>query len=234
MVPICSVAEGVAIKTGMTEIVQAVEILRCELIMSELVVAKLIVSELVSCPVYLIVRGKRVVTGVLVAGNSPSIARHSVTVTDIVGSDVMAAGAHGVAGNMPVEGVSRAQAMATPPMTNATMSSKPMVSTASAMPAAAVKSGKSTAPALIATASTPTAMPAATATPASVSARDCRDVRDETKRANCNARCQNAYRPLHGALSLTEFGSNAREPTHLNVTVVSAGSFLDFEAKVPC
>jgi predicted N-formylglutamate amidohydrolase len=83
-----------------------------------------------------------------------------------------------------------------------------------------------------ATASAPTAMsPAATATMPAAS--DCRDVRDEAKRANRNARCQNAYRPLHGALSLIEVGSNAREPTHLNVTVVSAASFLDAEAKVP-
>jgi hypothetical protein len=119
-----------------------------------------------------------------------------------------------------------------------------MVATASAMPAAtsAVKRGKPSAPAVIATAtaSTPTAMPAATSasmpTPTApmTAAGDCRDVRDEAKRANRNARCQNAYRPLHGALSLIEVGSNAREPTHLNVTVVSAASFLDSEAKVPC
>jgi hypothetical protein len=127
-----------------------------------------------------------------------------------------------------------AQAMATPPMANATMSGKPMVSTASAMPAAtpAMKPGKSTAPAVKATASTAPAVKATASTP--MPAGDCRDVRDEAKRANRNARCQNAYRPLHGALSLIEVGSNAREPTHLNVTVVSAASFLDSEAKVPC
>jgi hypothetical protein len=134
--------------------------------------------------------------------------------------------------------------MATPPMTNATMSSKPMVPTASAMPAptAAVKPGKSTAPAVKATASTAPAVKATASAPTAMSpaatapmpAGDCRDVRDEAKRANRNARCQNAYRPLHGALSLIEVGSNARKPTHLNVTVVSAASFLDSEAKVPC
>jgi len=51
MVPVGMVAECVAIKTSVTEIVQAVEILRCELVVSELVVAKLIVSELVSSAV---------------------------------------------------------------------------------------------------------------------------------------------------------------------------------------
>jgi D-ribose pyranose/furanose isomerase RbsD len=48
MVPIGIVAEGVAIKTGVIEIIQTVEILRRELVVSKLVVAKLIVSELVS------------------------------------------------------------------------------------------------------------------------------------------------------------------------------------------
>jgi hypothetical protein len=185
-----------------------------------------------------------------VTGNSPSIACHGVTVTDVVTSDMMTA-AHGVAANsMSMGSVSRkamsARAVATPPMANATMSGKPMVSTASAMPAAtpamkpgkstapAVKATASTAPAVKATASTPTAMPPAAAATTPMPAGDCRDVRDEAKRANRNARCQNAYRPLHGALSLIEVGSNAREPTHLNVTVVSAASFLDSEAKVPC
>jgi D-ribose pyranose/furanose isomerase RbsD len=51
MVPIGMVAEGVAIKPGVIEIVQTVKILRCELIVSELVVAKLIVRELVSTAV---------------------------------------------------------------------------------------------------------------------------------------------------------------------------------------
>ena len=83
---------------------------------------------------------------------------------------------------------------------------------------------------------TPTATTPLPATPTAPmpAASDCRDVRDEAKRANRNARCQNAYRPLHGALSLIEVGSNAREPTHLKVTVVSAASFLDSKAKVPC
>jgi hypothetical protein len=134
--------------------------------------------------------------------------------------------------------------MTTPPMTHVGRGT--MGATASAMPAAtsAVKRSKPTAPAVIATAATPTAMPtaatptamppAAATTPAAVSATpatpmpagDCRDVRDQAKRAHRNACRQNAYRSLHGALSLIEVGSNAREPTHLNVTVVSAASFL--------
>ena len=44
MVPVGTVAEGVAIKPSVIEIVQAVEILRCELIVS-----KLVVSELIEC-----------------------------------------------------------------------------------------------------------------------------------------------------------------------------------------
>jgi hypothetical protein len=47
MVPVGIVAKCVAIKSSVIEIVQAVEILRCELIVRKLVVAKLIVSELV-------------------------------------------------------------------------------------------------------------------------------------------------------------------------------------------
>ena len=48
MIPIGVVAEGVAIKTGVIEIVQTMKILRCELVVSELIVVELIVSELVS------------------------------------------------------------------------------------------------------------------------------------------------------------------------------------------
>jgi hypothetical protein len=47
MVPVGMVAERVAIKPSVIEIVQTVEIMLCKLVMSELVVAKLIVSELV-------------------------------------------------------------------------------------------------------------------------------------------------------------------------------------------
>jgi hypothetical protein len=47
MVPVDIVAEGVAVKSSVIEIVQSVEILCGELIVSKLVVAKLIVSPLV-------------------------------------------------------------------------------------------------------------------------------------------------------------------------------------------
>ena len=47
MVPVRIVTEGVAVKPGVIEIVQTVEILRCELVVGELVVVELIVRELV-------------------------------------------------------------------------------------------------------------------------------------------------------------------------------------------
>ena len=47
MVPVGMVAECVPIKPGVIEIVQTVEILRCELVVGELVVVELIVRELV-------------------------------------------------------------------------------------------------------------------------------------------------------------------------------------------
>lgn len=42
MIPVGIVAKCVAIKSGLIEIVQAVEILRCELIVSELVVSEIL------------------------------------------------------------------------------------------------------------------------------------------------------------------------------------------------
>jgi hypothetical protein len=80
MVPVGIVAECVAIKSGITEIVQTFEILRCELVVSELIVAKMIVG------------GERVATSVfqIVTGNPPSITGHCVIVTEIT------AAAHGV------------------------------------------------------------------------------------------------------------------------------------------
>jgi hypothetical protein len=47
MVPVGIVAECVAIKSSVIEIVQTVEILRCELVVSELVVSELIVAQLI-------------------------------------------------------------------------------------------------------------------------------------------------------------------------------------------
>jgi hypothetical protein len=68
-----------------------VEILRCELVVSELVVSELIVAKL-------IVSGKRIATSVfqIVTGNPPSISSHCVVVTEIMGSELMTAAAHGV------------------------------------------------------------------------------------------------------------------------------------------
>jgi hypothetical protein len=192
MVPVGGVAECVAIKPGVIEIVQTVEILRCELVVSELIVSELITAKL-------IVGGKRVATRVceIVTGNPSSITGHRVIVTEIMGSELMTAAAHGVTGkSMCVHGVSRkavsAQCMATPPMTHvghATMGSKPVKPaampataptvkpskpTASAMPATTpaaptVKTGKTTAAAAKSTASTAPAMPAA-ATPTAMPA----------------------------------------------------------------
>ena len=47
MVPVGIVAECIAVKPGVIEIIQTMEILRYELMVSKLIMAKLIVSELV-------------------------------------------------------------------------------------------------------------------------------------------------------------------------------------------
>jgi hypothetical protein len=178
------VAECVAIKSGLTEIVQTVKILCRELVVSQLIVAKLIV-------------GERVMTCVrdTMASNPSSITGHCVIVTEIMGSELMTAAAHGVTSRKAVS----AQCMATPPMTNvgqATMGSKRMNPTASAMPAATptAKPGKPTASAkpvpTPAAKSTPTPTP--TATTATLSGER-RDVRHHAERANRNARGQNTY-----------------------------------------
>ena len=99
MVPVAIVAECVAIKSGLIEIVQAVKILRCELVVSKLIVSELIVAEL-------IMGGERVVTSVceIVTGKPRSITGHCVIVTEIMGSDVAA---HGVTSkSVCVHGVS--------------------------------------------------------------------------------------------------------------------------------
>jgi len=118
MVPAGVVAECVAIKSRLTEIVQTAEILRRELIVSELIVAKLIVG------------GKRI----------------GVIVTEIMRSELMTVVAHGVTSKwrMRVRPPMSAQCMATLPMTHgaqATTGSKSMkctagTSTPTPMPAA--------------------------------------------------------------------------------------------------
>ena len=86
MVPVGIVAECVAVESGLTEIVQTVEILRCELVVSELIVSELIVAKLIVPK--LIVGGGRVVTSVceIVTGNPPSMTGHCVVVTEIMRS----------------------------------------------------------------------------------------------------------------------------------------------------
>ena len=128
MVPVGIVAECVAIKSGLTEIVQTVEILRCELVVSELVVSKLIVAKLIVAK--LIVGGERVVTSVceIVTGNPPSMTGHCVVVTEIMGS--VTAAAHDVRVRPAVS----ARCMAAPPMTHVGQAT---VGKSAAMPATA-------------------------------------------------------------------------------------------------
>ena len=199
------VAECVAVEPSMIEIVQTVEILRCELVVSELVVSELVVSELVVAK--LIVGGKRIATSVceIVTGNPPGISVHCVIVTEIMGT----AAAHGV--------TMSAQCMATPPMTHVGQATMEPTMESTAMPATAptVKPAvKTTKPAMPApTAAMPaaaTAMPAAaTAMPAAAATampRDCRHVRHDAKRAHRNARCQNSNRSLlHGTFPTQNF-----------------------------
>jgi hypothetical protein len=173
------------------------------------------------------VGGKRVVTGVrnTVTSNSPSIARHSVTVTEIVASELMTAAGYGMTRSMSMEGVREpvsAQRVAAPAMTNPTVgkSVEPTASMESA--ASTVKSGKSMEPTTSAvkpttasamkptTASTVKAATASATMPATATAPtamtgDCRNVSYDAKRANRNARCQNAYRfLLHDAFPISK------------------------------
>ena len=144
-------------------------------------------------------------------------------VTEIMGSELMTAAAHGVTSkSMSVVGVRRkAVSMATPPMTNvpaATMGSKSMKATATAV---ATTSAVPT---------TTSAMPTTSAVPtASTAFCDCRSVRDDAKRANRNARCQNTYCFLfHGgfAQSTSKASGSQRSRADLpNLTIVDAASF---------
>jgi len=193
MVPVAIVAECVAIKSGLIEIVQAVKIPRCELVVSKLIVSELIVAEL-------IMGGERVVTSVceIVTGKPRSITGHCVIVTEIMGGEVSAAATHRVTSkSVCVHGVSRkamsAQRMAVAgkpmkPAAAESMGSKPVKSTASSKPMSA-----------------PAAKSMTTATTATPSGK-CRDVRHDAKRAHRNARRQNSYRSLlHGAFPIDHF-----------------------------
>ena len=225
MVPVGIVAECVAIKSGLTEIVQTVEILRCELVVSELVVSKLIVAKLIVAK--LIVGGERVVTSVceIVTGNPPSMTGHCVVVTEIMGS--VTAAAHDVRVRPAVS----ARCMATPPMTHVGQAT---VGKSAAMPATAstvISSSKPTAPAVKSTASAVKST-ASTSASAFAAPGDCRSVRDDAKRANRNACRQNAYRSLrHGTLPIRNSkavgvaarATTARTSPHLDLlTAMSA------------
>src|SRR5215472_11872319 len=104
MIPVGMVAECVAIKSGLTEIVQTFEILRRELIVSELVVRELIVSELI---VAKLIVGGEIVTGI-----------NCLIVTEIMGSELMTVAAYRVTSKtVCVRGVSRkAVSIATRPV----------------------------------------------------------------------------------------------------------------------
>src|SRR5262249_29439314 len=118
MVPVGVVAECVAIKSRLSEIVQTVEILRRELVVSPLVMAKLIVDE-------------RVVTCVCdtVAGNPHSITGHRVIVTEIMGSVVMTVAAPSMT---HVGQATMGSKRMTPTPAAQSMCSKPVKPTASA------------------------------------------------------------------------------------------------------
>jgi hypothetical protein len=135
MVPVGMVAECVAIKSGLTEIVQTFEILRRELIVSELAVRELIVRELIVAKLIMakLIMAKLIMAKLSVGGEIVT-GINCVIVTEIMGSNLMTAAAQGVTSkSMSVIGVRRG--MTTPPMTNvghATVGSKP-----AAMPATA-------------------------------------------------------------------------------------------------
>jgi hypothetical protein len=145
LVPVGIVAKRVAIKSGLTEIVETFEILRCELVVRELVVSELIVAKLIVATIVF----------PIVTGSPPSITSHCMVVTEIMRGVLMTATDHGVASKrrMRVRPAVSAQGMATPPTTyggHATVRSKSMKC--------------SSAPAAMPAASAPTAMPAASAT----------------------------------------------------------------------
>jgi hypothetical protein len=97
---------------------------------------------------------------------------------------------------VPAPNVGKAAEPASVPAPNVGKAAESPVSAPT--PEAAAVSAPTPKPAAV---STPTPAPATTPMPTG----DCRDVRDEAKRANRNARCQNTYCfLLHGALSPIE------------------------------
>jgi hypothetical protein len=126
------VAECVAIKSRLTEIVQTVEILRCELVVSELVVAQLIVAQLIVT--------QPIVTEIMTAAAHGVTSKSACVSPATMGSNSM---------------VPTASAM---PATTTVNPSKP---TASAMPATTAATAVITTASTASTAptTTPTAMP---------------------------------------------------------------------------
>ncbi len=140
----------------------------------------------------LILSGKLIVTSVceIATGNPASIAGHCVIVTEIC---VIVTGKCCMRRVRPAV---HARCMTTPPMTHVGQAT--MVATPVPAATSAVKRGKPTASAAPA-ATSASAAPAATATTAATPFGKCRTVRDDAKRANCNAGRQNSYRSLsHG------------------------------------
>ena len=150
---------------------------------------------------------KGIVTAVAVSGNPPGVAGYSVSMTGVLAREMMTA-AHGVPSRPMSVRVIVSAHMAM--RGSKSMEPVPAPGVGKAAESASVSApnvGKAAEPASV-PATTPAAEPTAVSAPASVSAPaatsmpagHCRNVRDEAKRANRNARCQDSYRSLHGAL----------------------------------
>ncbi len=128
----------------------------------------------------------------IVTGNPPSLARHSVTVTEIVAREMLTAPQGVASRSLSMEGVSR-KAMSAQAMAGGSKSTEPAVSDPT--PHATHAMGSNAAEPM--SDPTPHAASVSDPTPHAASVPDptgdCRDVRDEAKRANSNARCKNTY-----------------------------------------
>ena len=204
MVPVGIVAECVAIKSGLIEIVQAVKILRCELVVSELFVADLIVSELVVSEILfqVVMRLEPVVSvcetvigkvaGIadcmivtkVVAGETISVdgmARKSMCAKSVSGETVRAKGVTHMDRNMGSEAMGAVEAAP---------AKRRMKAPAKSMkPPASTKSMKAAAP-------SPKSMKPAPAAKSVATTSNCINFRRDAKRADRNARRQNTYCPI--------------------------------------
>jgi hypothetical protein len=109
MIPVGVVAEGVAIKSGLTEVVETVKMLRRQLIVGELVVTeRIVVRDLVSQRVSVTkpIVGERILCDT-VTGQSAGVAREGVPMTRIMASIMRAAVSNSsvAAKSMRVQGV---------------------------------------------------------------------------------------------------------------------------------